>query len=109
MTIYYKQILVISFLLFSAASLVADTLIIDKISNNQALDLPNRGLDKDAVEAQFGTPGERNGPIGEPPISNWVYDDFTVYFEHRHVITSVVHPQPVLIDDKNNGTSLGDS
>jgi hypothetical protein len=29
--------------------------------------------------------------VGDPPITRWVYDRFTVYFENDRVIHSVVH------------------
>ena len=53
--------------------------------------LPGRGMTKDQVEERFGTPPEKVGAIGEPPISRWVYSGFTVYFEYDHVIHSVNH------------------
>jgi len=28
--------------------------------------------------------------VGKPPISRWEYPGFVVYFEHEHVIHSVV-------------------
>jgi hypothetical protein len=29
--------------------------------------------------------------VGDPPISRWVYDHFTVYFEYDKVLHSVVN------------------
>lgn len=54
---------------------------------------PKRGMSMDRVRQQFGEPQQRLGPVGEPPITRWVFDRFTVYFEHRYVIHSVVHRQ----------------
>jgi hypothetical protein len=53
---------------------------------------PARGASKDQVEKQFGAPTERVAPVGDPPISSWVYPGFTVYFEYDHVIHSVLTP-----------------
>lgn len=53
-----------------------------------------RGMSMDRVEQAFGRPLEVRGPVGDPPITRWVYDGYTVYFEHRHVIHSVVSRDP---------------
>jgi hypothetical protein len=55
---------------------------------------PRSGMSKDQVSAQFGAPGEMVAAIGEPPISRWVYDHYTVYFENNQVIHSVLHRTP---------------
>ena len=41
------------------------------------------------VEANFGEPRARHAAVGQPPITRWDYDGFTVYFEHNHVIHAV--------------------
>jgi hypothetical protein len=41
------------------------------------------------VEARFGAPAERFAPVGQPPISRWVYPSFVVYFEYQHVVHTV--------------------
>lgn len=51
--------------------------------------MPNRGITMERVENVFGQPLRKLAPVGEPPIARWVYDGFTVYFEHHIVITSV--------------------
>ena len=51
--------------------------------------LPERGVSQSAVIAKYGQPQSRSGPVGSPPISTWKYSDFTVYFEHHLVITTV--------------------
>ncbi|MEW7978495.1 MAG: hypothetical protein G8D28_06820 [gamma proteobacterium symbiont of Phacoides pectinatus] len=43
------------------------------------------------VRGRFGEPDQQLPWVGEPPISRWVYPDFTVYFEKEYVINSVVH------------------
>lgn len=53
--------------------------------------LPQRGLAMERVEKSWGAPTDRIVPVGEPPIARWIYDDFTVYFEHQNVIHAVVH------------------
>ena len=51
--------------------------------------LPVRGTSSANVMEKYGEPQSKHGPIGDPPISTWQYEDFKVYFEYRHVITSV--------------------
>ena len=52
---------------------------------------PERGARQDKVRAQFGEPLRIVGPVGDPPITRWEYDRFTVVFEHQYVLHSVVH------------------
>ena len=54
------------------------------------LDLPSRGMTMREVERKYGTPVEKKPAVGKPPISRWVYPDYTVYFEHQYVIDAVV-------------------
>lgn len=54
-------------------------------------DMPGRGASMAQVEKRFGQPREKLPPVGEPPITRWVYGDYTVYFEHQYVIHSVTH------------------
>lgn len=51
--------------------------------------MPARGTTMAEVESRLGSPQARHPAIGEPPISRWVYPEFTVYFEHDRVIHSV--------------------
>ena len=51
--------------------------------------LPERGVSQSKVIAKYGQPQSRSGPVGSPPISTWQYPEFTVYFEHNLVITTV--------------------
>jgi len=51
--------------------------------------MPRRGSSMDDVLSQFGEPEERIGPVGEPPITEWKYNNFAVYFEHQTVLHSI--------------------
>jgi hypothetical protein len=53
--------------------------------------LPDRGMTQDSVRKQFGTPKRQVAPVGNPPISRWIYDGFTVYFEGNISIHAVSH------------------
>lgn len=54
--------------------------------------LPRTGQNQSAVRQRFGDPTGTRGPVGQPPITQWHYDDFVVYFEHNHVIHTVMKP-----------------
>lgn len=53
--------------------------------------MPVLGMSMDQVRAKFGSPRQIKGAVGQPPITRWVYEGYTVYFEYRHVIHSVEH------------------
>ena len=81
-------------LLVAVPVVSADTLIIEKLEAAKA-EMPTRGMSMDRVQGNFGAPRSVSGPVGEPPITRWDYEDFVVVFEYRHVVHSVVrHAQP---------------
>jgi hypothetical protein len=51
---------------------------------------PARGMSMDQVSSKFGAPASKVAAVGNPPITRWEYPGFIVYFEHDHVIHSVV-------------------
>ena len=51
---------------------------------------PARGMTMSQVTSKFGAPVSKVPAVGNPPISRWEYPSFIVYFEHDHVIHSVV-------------------
>lgn len=53
--------------------------------------LPGRGMSMDQVESLFGAPTDRVERVGQPPISRWIYGNFTVYFEDDIVLHAVTH------------------
>ncbi|MEZ5525656.1 MAG: hypothetical protein R3E62_11985 [Pseudomonadales bacterium] len=59
----------------------------------QNISRPHNGMDKSEVEAIYGAPYAVSGPVGEPPITSWSYEKFTVYFEHDTVLHSVLKKQ----------------
>jgi hypothetical protein len=79
-------------LLLQSASLLADTLVVEKLRSDAANQAarPDRGLSMQQVAARFGEPSARMSAIGEPAISRWIYDAYTVYFEGDRVIHAVV-------------------
>ena len=41
------------------------------------------------VQKMFGAPIKKVAAVGKPPITRWVYSDYTVVFEYKHVVQSV--------------------
>ncbi|MCG6117849.1 MAG: hypothetical protein MEQ07_06610 [Aquimonas sp.] len=74
-----------------------DVLLIDRVERTHAnAELPRRGMLMGQVERRFGAPSQRLAPVGggsprTPPITRWVYPEFTVYFENSHVVNAVVN------------------
>lgn len=52
-------------------------------------DVPGRGMSKAEVRAQFGQPRHTRPAVGQPPITRWDYDGFSVYFENDTTLHSV--------------------
>lgn len=69
----------------------ADRLLVDRVEVTQARgeDLPRRGASMAHVRERFGSPADTREPVGEPPITRWEYEGFTVFFEHDHVVHTV--------------------
>lgn len=53
--------------------------------------MPHRGLSKAEVESRFGAPSSKQGPVGDPAIYRWNYNNYSVFFENNIVIHSVAH------------------
>ena len=75
---------------FAGTSALADTLLVESVNSGTGIARPDHGMTMDCVTQQYGEPGSRSGPVGEPPISTWDYGSFVVYFENQYVIHSVV-------------------
>ena len=79
---------------FQAVS--ADVLIIDEVRQAGRMDLPENGQNKAVVETVYGTPVKKISAVGDPPISSWKYDKYSVYFEYDLVLSTVLHPGAVI-------------
>ena len=89
--------IVLAFMLaFASQAVYADVLIIDEVRQAERMELPKNGQSKADTEAKFGTPKERRAAVGDPPISSWKYDTFSVYFEYDLVLSTVLHPGAVI-------------
>jgi hypothetical protein len=90
--------------LFTAVSAAnADVLLIDEVRQADAMALPSNGMDKDKVLARFGQPAQMHEPVGDPPITRWDYERWSVYFEYDLVLYTVLEKGQVL--DKSEAES----
>jgi hypothetical protein len=84
--------IVLAFVLALAFQAVyADVLIIDEVRQAARMELPENGQSKATIESKFGAPLEKRSAVGDPPISSWKYDNFSVYFEYDLVLSTVLH------------------
>ena len=95
-----KQCLHLSFAIFSLLALLvvhpvvlADELKVpvgQQSAQNKHIERPASGMTKSQVEQHYGKPQRMGEAVGEPPISSWEYNEYTVYFENDRVIHTVL-------------------
>ena len=83
-------------LLALAGAASAETLLIERVHEENAAALPVRGQSMAQIEAAYGAPAQKMDPRGGqrsqwPTINRWVYPAFTVYFERTRVIDVVAN------------------
>ena len=71
-----------------------DTLLIERVQEENQAAMPARGMTMQQVEARYGAPSDRLDPRGGqkrqwPTINRWTYPAFTVYFEKSRVVDAV--------------------
>ncbi len=79
-------ILLVSVLVFSQSAIASDELEMGEVVPVNLLSFPTRGMSTGKVENELGRPSEIIAAVGTPPISRWIYNDRTVYFEYSSVI-----------------------
>ena len=92
--LFIRSTLLAFFVSFTPAQ--ADTLLIDVIAESapnstDGMLRPHRGMDMAAVKQKFGTPSLEHPWVGEPPITRWDFDGYSVFFEHNIVLATVIH------------------
>lgn len=90
------RIVFVAFLLLFSGLASADVLILDEVRQVDKMDLPKNGQSKADIEKKYGAPVKRHQAVGDPPISRWDYDSYSVYFEYDLVLYSVLHPGNVI-------------
>lgn len=89
----YRALLVSAVLASGLAGIAtADMVAVDNgiAVKESDVNTPSRGMTMSQVASKFGEPVTKVPAVGKPPISRWEYPGFVVYFEHDHVIHSVV-------------------
>lgn len=74
----------------------------EQAKDQAPIDMPTKGMSKERVKALFGEPLEDFPAKGQPPISRWKYQEFTVYFDSNAVIHCVRNFQPKAHPTKEN-------
>jgi len=98
----YKFALVVAAATLAAGTLAApatahaDNLLLHRVQQEKGMNLPARGMTKAQVESRFGAPLRKLDPRGgdtslHPVIYRWEYSKYIVYFEHDHVIHTVLN------------------
>ena len=82
-------------------TLPADVLLIEEVRQAERMELPENGMSMDEVRARFGEPSNKNSAVGDPPITRWDYDRWSVYYEYKLVLFTVLHKGEVI--DRNAG------
>lgn len=67
----------------------AEVLVIEHVQQSVGQEKPRNGLTMAEVESRYGTPMETRATVGQPPITQWIYEVYVVYFEHDRVMHSV--------------------
>lgn len=91
-----SKAILLSALLVLAGAASAQTLLIERVEQENKAAVPARGQTMAEVEAKYGAPSEKLEPTGGqkrqwPTINRWVYPEFTVYFEKNRVIDVVAN------------------
>jgi hypothetical protein len=87
--------------LIFADKLAADVLLIEEVRQAERMALPSNGMKQTEVRERFGAPVQTDPPVGDPPITRWDYEGWSVFFEYDLVLFTVLHKGQVL--DKNKG------
>ncbi len=82
-----------------ATALNADVLLIEEVRQAERMQLPVNGMSKDDVRSRYGAPAQTHAPVGDPPITRWDYEQWSVYFEYDLVLFTVLKKGHVI--DKN--------
>ena len=85
-------------LLQAAALLEADVLLIEPVRKTEGMNVPANGQTMQEVESAHGAPSLKSPPVGDPPITRWDYERWSVYFEYERVLFTVLAKGEVIKD-----------
>ncbi len=83
-------------ILLAASPAIADVLLIEEVRQADRMDVPDNGLTMSEVESRFGAPARKLNAVGDPPITQWEYGRWSVYFEFDRVLFTVLHRGEVI-------------
>ena len=98
-----RMVLALMALLLSIG-LQADVLLIEEVRQSDRMELPINGQSMAEVESRWGAPRSRQGPVGDPPITQWAYDRWSVYFEYEVVLFTVLHTGEVIEQEDSDAS-----
>jgi hypothetical protein len=81
----------LTLLLINSGPALADVLLVDSIQSAPQIQTPRNGLTMSQIRQQFGTPASEIPAIGDPPISRWEYNSYSVFFENDLALHTVIH------------------
>ena len=77
-------------------TLSADVFLIEEVRQSDRMEVPDNGMTTANVRARFGDPVKEYSPVGDPPITRWEYERWSVYFEYKVVLFTVLHKGAVI-------------
>ncbi len=86
---YFRPMIIALLFLFALPATAETVNIPGHFTQGSAAVLPQRGIKMDKVLDQFGEPLQRKPAVGEPPITEWDYENFRVYFEYDTVLHAI--------------------
>jgi len=86
--------IILSFAVLATLGVAPSVVVAQQTSNESStvsasMSLPTGGMTMAKVRDSYGNPTLERPAVGDPPITRWEYEGYTVYFEHQLVITSV--------------------
>lgn len=90
----FRPVIIACSLLIAFQYIQADVLKMPEQRPSYSVTMPGRGMTMTGVEKQFGAPLQKLPEVGDPPITEWKYQDFTVYFEYQYVIHALINKNP---------------
>jgi hypothetical protein len=101
LALVYSATLAACFGLLPAGNLTADVLLIEEVRQAERMAVPANGMKQSEVRDRFGAPTKTDPPVGDPPITRWDYEGWSVYFEYDLVLFTVLHKGQVLDKTKS--------
>jgi hypothetical protein len=89
--------------LTGAERVQADVLLIEEVRQAERMELPANGDSMAEVRARYGEPVTTAPAVGDPPITRWDYDQWSVYFERELVLFTVLHKGVVIDKSQKSG------